>query len=160
MNFVRTEPGADPIIVEGRFPVSPPQVFRAWTDPDRVKKWFGASPDGPVHVAIDLRPGGRWRFTEQADDHGSIGFEGHYIEVEQYSRLVFSWCKFSDRRGHETQSTDLSTVEIDLAVDGSGTRMRIVHRALNSHDERIGFGIGWERGMAKLATELGVPATP
>ena len=32
--FVRTEPGSDPIIVEGYFAVAPAEMYAAWTDPD------------------------------------------------------------------------------------------------------------------------------
>lgn len=150
MNFVKTEPGADPIIVEAQFSASPSQVFQAWTDPEQVRKWFGANPGGPVAVAIDLRPGGVWRFTEKADERCSVGFEGHYIEIEQDRLLIFSWSKFTDRGTGQQAIADRSQVEIRLKQSDHGTLMRITHSAIPDHEERIGFCSGWEGGTAKL----------
>lgn len=154
MNFVKTEPGADPIVVEGRFSASPSQVFRAWTDPVEVKRWFGAGPGSLCDAVIDLRPGGAWRFTEEANDQGSVGFEGHYIEVEKDRLLVFSWSKFTERPGRQSAVVDRSRVEINLELHGAVTHMRITHSALADHDERIGFRFGWERGTTNLAELL------
>ncbi len=154
MNFVKTEPGADPIVVEARFSASPSQVFRAWTEPEEVRKWFGVAPGTLSDAVIDLRPGGAWRFTEEVNDQGSVGFEGHYIEVEQDRLLVFSWSKFTERRGYKPAVADRSRVEISLEVRGDMTYMRITHSALVDYDERIGFRFGWERGTTNLAEVL------
>lgn len=154
MNFVKTEPGADPIVVEAQFSASPSRVFRAWTDPAEVKRWFGATPGSLCDAVIDLRPGGAWRFTEETNDQGSVGFEGHYIEVEKDRLLVFSWSKFTERRGRRPAVADRSRVEISLEVYGDVTHMRITHSALADHDERIGFRVGWQRGTTNLAELL------
>lgn len=154
MSFVKTEPGADPIVVEAEFTASASQVFRAWTDPEQVKRWFGTTPGSLSDAVIDLRPGGAWRFTEAVTARGSTGFEGHYIEVEQDRLLVFTWSKFTGGRSHQPVVADRSRVEIDLEKRGDVTHMRITHSALADEDERIGFRFGWERGITNLAEVL------
>ena len=74
-----TEPGADPIVVEGYFAAAPARVFQAWTDPDIVMRWFGRVPNSLHSATIDLRRGGAWRFVESSDDVKSVGFEGEYV---------------------------------------------------------------------------------
>ena len=56
--FLRSAPGSDPIVVEGTFAASPERVFRAWTRPEEVRKWFGQQPDSLESAEIDLRVGG------------------------------------------------------------------------------------------------------
>ena len=52
MQFVKTEPGTDPIIVEGFFAATPAKVFEAWTKPDIVVKWFGHKPNSILHLVV------------------------------------------------------------------------------------------------------------
>jgi uncharacterized protein YndB with AHSA1/START domain len=149
-----TEPGADPIIVEGHYPVPPARVFRAWTDPDVVKKWFGTTPGGLESATVDLRPGGRWSFIEHASQDTIAGFEGEYVEVVTDELLVFTWSKFtSDRGTGKRQSTPVSRVEIRFVPAAGGTDMRLAHSKLDA-DSRIGFRVGWELGSANLASLL------
>ncbi len=53
MEFVKSAPGDDPIVVEGFFAATPAKVFEAWTDPNIVVKWFGQAPNS-LHSAIYL----------------------------------------------------------------------------------------------------------
>jgi len=157
LSFVTSEPGADPIVVEGRYPVSPGRVFEAWTDPAVVKQWFGTEPGALEHAAIDLRPGGRWRFTERTTGGTSTGFEGEYLEVVRDQLLVFTWAKITEH--HESgrrESTPCSTVEIRFVADGDGTAMRIVHSNLDT-ESQAGFSAGWAMGTANLARLLNRP---
>lgn len=151
LQFVKTEIGADPIIVEGYFSASPEDVFRAWTDPDIVMKWFGAKPDTLHSAEIDLRPGGRWRFLESVDAENAVGFEGEYLAIEPGRRLVFTWSRFVVRDSGERDATPKSRVEIVLTPRGRGTDIRIVHSAIFDEPTRRGFAGGWEQGMMNLS---------
>lgn len=104
-SFVRTEPGDDPIIVEGFFTAPPARVFRAWTDPRVVEQWFGPAPNTLHSAAIDLRPGGSWVFLESSDASGSVGFEGEYLVVEPDRRLVFTWSRVVAPASGEREAT-------------------------------------------------------
>ncbi len=73
--FVQTAPGADPIIVTGFLAASPAKVFRAWTDPKVVMKWFGPTPGALISAEIDLRQGGKWRFVMVDDGAMIMGFQ-------------------------------------------------------------------------------------
>ncbi|WP_415404546.1 SRPBCC family protein [Tateyamaria sp. SN3-11] len=150
MHYVSSAVGADPIIVEGYFPAPPSAVYRAWTEPEIVMKWFGPTPGILRSADIDLRVGGAWRFVMRDDGEQVMGFEGTYRIIDPNARLVFSWSKFTHRPAQHSEVTDISEVDITLSAKGSGTDVRIVHAAIDDVDLRTGFTGGWEHGMANL----------
>ena len=148
--FLKTEPGDDPIIVEGYFAGPPARVFEAWTDPNIVMKWFGPAPDSLHSATIDLRPGGAWQFLKSKDEKKSVGFEGEYLVIEPGERLVFTWSAVTAHATGTRESTPHSQVEIIFTARGSGTFVRLVHSAVHSEETRRGFGGGWEFGFHAL----------
>lgn len=147
--FVKTELGADPIIVNGYFAASPQQVFRAWTDPDLIVEWFGPKPGSLFSVDVDLRVGGAWRFVKTNHGTETTGFEGVYLDIRPHSLLIFSWSKFATN-SELGDSRPVSRVEIVLSERGSGTDISITHSAIADHETRIGFAGGWEHGMKNM----------
>ena len=65
-------------------------VFKAWTTPELVKRWWSAK-RGTVTVAdIDLRVGGTWRWVMIADRGFEVAFHGEYREIVPNARLVYT----------------------------------------------------------------------
>ncbi len=153
MSFVRTPPGADPIVVRAKFPVPPARVFAAWTDPEIVVQWFGVQPGTLVDAVIDLRPGGRWRFIETRTGRGWTGFEGEYLQIVADELLTFTWAKITTTAAGESNATPKSRVEIRITAAGDGTEMTINHTGLDD-ESRIGFRFGWEAGTSNLVQLL------
>ena len=70
--------------------VAPPQlVYRALTEPDPVRRWWGGGSDGSTRVTaeVDLRVGGRWRFVVTGDGY-AVGVHGVYRELVPGARIV------------------------------------------------------------------------
>ena len=155
MEFVKTTPGDDPIVVEGYFAVPPAQVFKAWTDPAIVMKWFGQKPNSLHSATIDLRPGGVWRFVKSKDDDKSVSFEGQYQDIEPGKKLVFSWSHVVVLANGERQATPYSRVEVSFAARGKGTYVRLIHSAIRNRDARAGIGGGWEAAFTHMVDLLG-----
>ena len=80
------------LTLERHYPVAPEKVWRAWTDPEAVKRWWGPMPGEPVSAAeLDVRVGGRFRIVfggPQGTDHECAGT---YKEVVPNRKLVFTW---------------------------------------------------------------------
>jgi len=150
MQFVKTEPGTDPIIVEGFFAATPAKVFEAWTKPDIVVKWFGHKPNSLHSASIDLRPGGEWQFLLLKDDDKSVGFEGLYQDVLPGKKLVFSWAHVVEHANGEREETPRSRVEVTFTSKGQGTFVRLVHTAISNEDSRRGIGGGWEAAFTHM----------
>ena len=153
-DYVTSGPGEDPIIAETTFPVPPADVFAAWTDPEIVKQWFGPSP-GSLHGAeIELRVGGRWRFTKSDGPDGAIGFEGRYLVIDPPNRLTFTWRQLKTRADGPPETSGDSHGELTFERRDTGTFMRVVHANIDSMPLRNGFAGGWRMGLGNLSMLL------
>lgn len=157
--FVKSALGADPIIVEGFLAASTKTVFRAWTDPEIVMKWFGPRPHSLLSAKIDLRVGGVWRFVMRDDEQEIMGFEGEYLVIDPHRHLVMSWSKFIKVLSGPHEASSISKVDITLTEKGTGTDIRIVHSAIADPSTRIGFTDGWEHGIRNLRDSVEMPAS-
>ncbi len=119
------------------------KVYAAWTDPEKIVKWFG--PDsGPVTRAeTDLRVGGHYTIafnTENGERH-QVG--GVYREVVPNEKLVFTWA------WHTTQERE-SLVTITVKPDGAGSILTLLHEKFFDEAARDGHKRGWSGSLDKL----------
>jgi uncharacterized protein YndB with AHSA1/START domain len=84
-----TTPTDDQILITRELAAPPALVYRAWTTPELVKRWWSGG-HGPVTVAeIDLRVGGMWRYVISGDGY-EVAFHGEYREIVPDERLVYT----------------------------------------------------------------------
>jgi len=83
-----TLPTDEQIIITREFDAPKELVFKAWTTPELVRRWWHANRGEMTVCEIDLRPGGTWRYVMVADDGMEVGFHGIYREVVPSDRLV------------------------------------------------------------------------
>ena len=82
-----TLPTDEQILVRREFDAPKHLVYKAWTTPELVKRWWHAN-RGEVTVAeIDLRIGGKWR-SVLAGDGFEVAFHGEYLEIVPNERIV------------------------------------------------------------------------
>jgi uncharacterized protein YndB with AHSA1/START domain len=86
-----TTPSDREVRIERVFNAPRDRVWRAFTDPELVKQWWGRG-NNLVIERMEVQAGGHWRYVEHAPD-GVHGFEGRYREVTPPERLVqtFEW---------------------------------------------------------------------
>lgn len=72
-------------------------VWDAWTDPQKVAKWWGPRGFSLTTHSKDLRPGGHWKYTMHGPDGTDYPNTTKYFEVEQYARLVYDHGASDDR---------------------------------------------------------------
>jgi uncharacterized protein YndB with AHSA1/START domain len=127
------------------YPVAPEKVYRAWTDPEAIKRWWGPGGHDPVSVAeLDVRVGGRFRIVFGGPDGKAHEVQGVYREVVPNRRLVFTWT------WPRTTPERESLVSIVFrAVDG-GTQLDFRHEQLFDEAVRDGHRRGWTESLAKL----------
>ena len=63
-------------------------VWKAWTTPELVSRWWHAKRGEVTVVEIDLRVGGKWRSVMVTPDGFEVGFHGEYREIVPNERLV------------------------------------------------------------------------
>ena len=63
-------------------------VFRAWTTPELIRRWWAGNRGEVTSIEVDLRPGGTWRYVMTASAGFEVAFHGEYREVVPGERLV------------------------------------------------------------------------
>jgi uncharacterized protein YndB with AHSA1/START domain len=127
------------------YPVPREKVWRAWTDPKALSRWFGPGDTECVTRAeLDVRVGGRYDIgfrTENGEEHGVSGV---YQEVAPPDRISFTWA---------WQSTPerVSVVTIELhSTDNGGTRLEFRHDRFFDRAARDNHERGWSGTFQKL----------
>jgi uncharacterized protein YndB with AHSA1/START domain len=81
-------PTDEQILITREFDAPKHLVYKAWTTPELVRRWWHGN-WGEVTVAeIDLQVGGRWRHVAVTKDGFEVGFHGEYREIVPNERLV------------------------------------------------------------------------
>jgi uncharacterized protein YndB with AHSA1/START domain len=83
-----TLPTDEQILITREFDAPRQLVYRAWTTPDLVKRWWNAKRGEVTTCEIDLRVGGTWRYVMVTDDGTEVGFHGEYREIVPDERVV------------------------------------------------------------------------
>ena len=129
---------SEPIVKEIFIDAPPSVIFKFLTDPVKMVRWMG------IRAEIDARPGGIYR----VEPNGRDVILGEYLEVVTDKRVVFTWG--FEGGGYHVQAGS-NRVEIDLAAEGKGTRLRLVHRELPPQ-AREGHDAGWSHYLSRLKT--------
>lgn len=120
-------------------------VFRAWTDPAELAKWWG--PDGVTipECEVDLRPGGAWRTCMLGSQGQKNICSGVYREIAAPERLEFTWAWETDGvRGHET------IITVQFHERDGGTDFVLTQRIFETAESRDSHGIGWSSSVGCL----------
>lgn len=119
------------------------KVYDAMTDPELIPKWWGRRKDTTTVEEMEVRIGGRWRFTCTSDE-GTHGFSGTFRELERPERVVqtFEW---DGMPGY----VSVDSAELEDLGDG---RTRVISTST--------FHFGEERdGMLSSGMEVGMGET-
>ena len=147
---IKNKPADQPsLTLHRKFAVAPEKVWRAWTEPQALKQWFGPGGPQPVSVAdIDLRAGGRFRLVFGGADGNEHEAAGAYKEVRPHRKLVFTWC------WPRTTPDRISQITILLRPEGGGTEMEFRHEQFFDEAARDGHLGGWTGTFGKLEAFL------
>jgi uncharacterized protein YndB with AHSA1/START domain len=85
---VVTLPTDTQILVTREFDAPKHLVYKAWTTPDLLKRWWHAKRGEMTVAEVDLRVGGRWRYAMLAHGEFEVAFHGEYLEIVPNERIV------------------------------------------------------------------------
>jgi len=118
-------------------------VYRAWTDPQQMVKWWGPENVECRRVDLDLKVGGAYRIhmTSPKGDHIAIG---KYLEIvpNQRLRLTWSW---------ENYAMPQSVLTVEFEDLGKTTRLTLTHVGLPDREDVEQHTEGWNSLVEKLA---------
>jgi len=83
-----TLPADDQILITREFDAPKHLVYKAFTTPELVKRWWHANRGEMTVAEIDLRVGGKWRYVMVAEGDFEVGFHGEYREIVPNERIV------------------------------------------------------------------------
>jgi len=85
---ILTLPTDEQILITREFDAPRRLVYKAWTTPELVRRWWHANRGRLTVVEIDLRVGGNWRYAAVTHDGMEIAFHGEYREIVPDERIV------------------------------------------------------------------------
>lgn len=137
-----TLPTDEQILIEREFDAPKHLVYKAYTTPELVERWWHANRGEVTLVEIDLRVGGRWRYVMTARGGPEVGFHGVYREIVPDERIFST--EFYEGVP-EDDATTLNTATF-TEVDGR-TKLTILIEAKNRMARDAIIESGMEDGL-------------
>jgi len=142
-----TLPSDTTILITREFDAPAALVYRAWTTPELVKRWWSGERGEVTSVEIDLRVGGTWRYVMVAHGGFEVAFHGEYRELVPDERIVST--EVFEGMPDASALNTLTLVEHD-----GRTRLEILveHSEQAHRDAHIDSGMegGMQEAMDKL----------
>jgi len=125
-------------------------VFQAWTEPDRVMRWWGPKGFVTIHCDMDIRPGGAFRVCMRSPEGTEYWKRGIYREVVAPERLVFTfaWEDAEGKPGHQT------LVTVTLVERGGRTELTLHQAVFETVETCDDHRRGWTSSLQRFAEYL------
>lgn len=150
-SVTRVRPEETALIISRVFAAPVALVWRAWTEPEMLRRWFCPLDCEPLEVSGDLRLGGEYRESMRCG--GTVHTaRGVYREIEPERRLVFT---------HRWQTPDAPETLVTVrfaALSASATEVRLTQTGLSSDDSAGSHAEGWSSCFEHLAECLSATA--
>ena len=135
-------------------------VWRAWTDPEQLRKWWAPKPYETAECEMDLRPGGKFYTRMIGPDGFDVSGTGCFLEVVDGERLVWTSALGEGWRPNALATEDCGGLAFTAIVTfedaGEGrTRYRAVAMHKDAKDSEAHAGMGFHEGWGTCADQLG-----
>jgi uncharacterized protein YndB with AHSA1/START domain len=157
------DPGAGQEFVVTRVFEAPRDlVFRAWTEPERLKRWWGPRGYTMPFCEIDLCPGGVMHHCMRSPDGRDIWGKGVFREIVVPERIVLT-DSFADEEGNVVSPTHYGMspewpLEVLLTVtfeeEAGKTRVTLRYEGVPPGADRDGSQQGWSESLERLGEYL------
>jgi uncharacterized protein YndB with AHSA1/START domain len=143
------------------FDLSHDKVWKAWTEPESFKKWWGPKDFTCPYCTMDLQEGGKYLNCMRSPQGDEFWTTGLYLEIIPYQKLVYS-DSFSDDKGNIIPASDLKMpgdwplellVTVTFEEMGETTKMELQQVGIppEIYDDCI---TGWQQSFDKLEENL------
>lgn len=135
------------VVARQRYRVPPERIFRAFTEPAMLTRWFSPSTEVSIEVlGHDLQPAGRYRFRYR-EANGTISIvAGTFREIVAPTRLVFTW----SWEAPDPHAGTETLVTVECAADPGGTLVTVTHDRFPDERSRDRHDDGWRGTLARL----------
>ena len=142
-----TLPTDEQILITREFDAPRRLVYKAWTTPELVKRWWSGGHGEVTLAEIDLRVGGMWRYVMVAQGGFEVAFHGEYREIVPNERIVTTEVYEGMPEGEAVDTLTFGE------VDGRTILTILVQHTCKEHrDAHIGSGmeVGMQASMDLL----------
>jgi uncharacterized protein YndB with AHSA1/START domain len=122
-------------------------VYRAWTEPELIRRWWAGDNGEVTSAEVDLRVGGTWRFVMIANGGFEVAFRGEYLELVAGERIV-STEEFEGMPGAKSVST------ITLTEQHGLTTLTILVQHTSRENRDMQANSGMETGLESSWRQL------
>lgn len=148
-----TTPTENTVRYERFFAARPENVFKAYTDPDMMLKWF-STPDSPLkEVTSDFRQGGAFKYVWESPDPAGMVMRGKWVELDppNFIKSTENWDE--DWTGGEV----INTVEFQAKDGGTLLVLTSTYSSREARDGAMPAAEGFEICLENLAELLAEP---
>lgn len=136
------------LVVRRTIEASPERLFRAWTEPDQLMKWWGPPPARCLQAEIDLRVGGKYRIANAFPDGTVIWIAGAFERISPFRELVYTW---------HLEGTEGAVERVTIRFEGSknATEVIVLHERIGHAEGRDRHELGWNAcldGLVRYAS--------
>jgi len=134
---------------ERTYPAPVETVWRAWTDPDLLRRWWGPEKTTVPECEVDARVGGTIRIvTEATEAMGKYAgtrwpMEGEFTEVEPTARLAYDARSWTEGEEATTTIEHANDVTVRATDDGTVVTLAVTITAVGSKAKLAAFGMKW-----------------
>ncbi|TIC80157.1 SRPBCC domain-containing protein [Nocardioides sp. GY 10127] len=124
-------------------------VWRAWTEPDLLARWWGPDKTFVPECTLDLRVGGEIALVMEAGpEMGRYAgtrwpMAGTFTEIEEHARLVWSARSWTDGKDDVTTIEHVNTVTFTEVEGGTHVRLDVAISAIGAKARMAAFGMKW-----------------
>ena len=141
---VLTLPSDTEILIMRDFDAPRHLIYKAWTTPELVKRWWHANRGTCTSTDIDLRVGGKWRWVMVTDHGFEVAFHGEYREIVPNERLVYTEMFEAVQQSEDEEGT-LNTLTL---TEKNGRTLMTLHTEAYTREVRdMIINSGMEAGM-------------
>jgi uncharacterized protein YndB with AHSA1/START domain len=141
-----TLPTDQEILISRQFDAPKDLVYKAWTTPELVRRWWHAKRGKVTVVEIDLSVGGAWRYAMVTEDGVEVGFHGVYREIVPNERIVST--EIYEGLPEGISDEDAATVNTATFTEADGrTTLTLVIKAANKTSRDAIIDSGMEAGL-------------
>jgi uncharacterized protein YndB with AHSA1/START domain len=138
-----TLPTDEQILITREFDAPRHLVYKAWTTPELVKRWWNAKRGEVTTCEIDLRVGGTWRYVMVTEEGLEVGFHGEYREIVPNERIVSTEVYEGIPDAEEHAALDTLT----LTERDGRTILTVLVEHLTKEGRDVHINSGMEAGM-------------
>lgn len=128
-------------------------VWKAYTEADRIEKWWGPREWPTTVKRMEVRPGGIWHYCMTGPDGAQSWARSVYQEIVEPERLVYTDA-FSDAEGTINEQMPALTVVVEFIDEGGKTRVRSTSQMATPKELETLLNMGVVEGMSETLDRL------